>query len=45
MEDQIDPGVWSAVKEAFGSQQFSDYVTVDNDLVSAEQLTDEEIVA
>ncbi|KAH7969826.1 hypothetical protein HPB52_022347 [Rhipicephalus sanguineus] len=45
LEDQIDPGVWSAVEEAFGSQQFSDYVTVDNDLVNAEQLTDEEIVA
>ncbi|KAL3214375.1 hypothetical protein MRX96_051495 [Rhipicephalus microplus] len=44
-EDQPDPGVWSAVEEAFGSQQFSDYVTVDDDLVSSEQLTDEEIVA
>ncbi|KAL3216321.1 hypothetical protein MRX96_006504 [Rhipicephalus microplus] len=44
-EDQPDPGVWSAVEEAFGSQQFSDYVTADDDLVSSEQLTDEEIVA
>ncbi|KAL1443875.1 hypothetical protein MTO96_030147 [Rhipicephalus appendiculatus] len=45
LEGQPDPSVWSAVKEAFGSQQFSDYVTVDDDLVSSEQLTDEEIVA
>lgn len=44
-EDQPDPGVWSAVEEAFGSQQFSDYITADDDLVSSEQLTDEEIVA
>ncbi|KAH7961967.1 hypothetical protein HPB52_013793 [Rhipicephalus sanguineus] len=44
-EDQPNPGVWSAVEEAFGSQQFSDYVTADDDLVSSEQLTDEEIVA
>ncbi|KAH8010147.1 hypothetical protein HPB51_025418 [Rhipicephalus microplus] len=44
-EDQPDPGVWSAVEEAFGSQQFSDYVTADHDLVSSEQPTDEEIVA
>ncbi|KAH8042288.1 hypothetical protein HPB51_021372 [Rhipicephalus microplus] len=44
-EDQPDPGVWSAGEEAFGSQQFSDYVTADDDLVSSEQLTDEEIVA
>ncbi|KAH8037522.1 hypothetical protein HPB51_011906 [Rhipicephalus microplus] len=44
-EDQPDPGVWSAVEEAFGSQQFSEYVTADDDLVSSEQLTDEEIVA
>ncbi|KAL3193858.1 hypothetical protein MRX96_000145 [Rhipicephalus microplus] len=35
----------SAVEEAFGSQQFSDYITVDDDLVSSELLTDEEIVA
>ncbi|KAH7931701.1 hypothetical protein HPB51_029729 [Rhipicephalus microplus] len=44
-EDQPDPGVWSVVEEAFGSQQFSDYVTAYDDLVSSEQLTDEEIVA
>ncbi|KAL3260059.1 hypothetical protein MRX96_016531 [Rhipicephalus microplus] len=44
-EEQPDPGVWSAVEEAFGSQQFSDYGTADDDLVSSEQLTDEEIVA
>ncbi|KAL3242573.1 hypothetical protein MRX96_021018 [Rhipicephalus microplus] len=33
-EDQPDPGVWSAVEEAFGSQQFSEYVTADDDLTS-----------
>ncbi|KAL3198113.1 hypothetical protein MRX96_014547 [Rhipicephalus microplus] len=44
-KDQPDPGVWFAVEEAFGSQQFSDYVTADDDLVRSEQLTDEEIVA
>ncbi|KAL3187376.1 hypothetical protein MRX96_025448 [Rhipicephalus microplus] len=44
LEGQPDPSVWSAVKDASGSQQFSDYVTVDDDLVSSEQLTDEEIV-
>ncbi|KAL3227322.1 hypothetical protein MRX96_048799 [Rhipicephalus microplus] len=45
LEGQPDPSVWSAVEETFGSQQFSDYVTVDDDLVSSEQLTDEGIVA
>ncbi|KAH8033605.1 hypothetical protein HPB51_014511 [Rhipicephalus microplus] len=45
LEGQPDPSVWSAVEEAFGSQQFSNYVTADDDLVSSEQLIDEEIVA
>ncbi|KAL3216242.1 hypothetical protein MRX96_006432 [Rhipicephalus microplus] len=45
LEGQPDPSVWSAVEEALGSQQFSNYVTVDDDLVTSEQLTDEEIVA
>ncbi|KAH7987856.1 hypothetical protein HPB51_026520 [Rhipicephalus microplus] len=44
LEGQPDPSVWSAVEEAFGSKLFPNYVTVD-ELVSSQQLTDEEIVA
>ncbi|KAM7298277.1 tigger transposable element-derived protein 6-like [Ixodes scapularis] len=43
--DEPEPGFWGAVKKAFGSEDFSDYVNVDADVVSTEQLTDEGIVA
>ncbi|KAH8020151.1 hypothetical protein HPB51_025032 [Rhipicephalus microplus] len=43
LEGQPDPSVWSAVEEAFGSQQFSDYVAVDDDLVSSEQLAAQDV--
>ncbi|KAG0417517.1 hypothetical protein HPB47_005545 [Ixodes persulcatus] len=43
--DEPEPGFWEAVEKAFGSEDFSDYVNIDADVVSTEQLTDEEIVA
>ncbi|KAH6947102.1 hypothetical protein HPB50_017084 [Hyalomma asiaticum] len=38
LEDQPDPGFWSAV-EASGSQEFCEFVTADDNRVSTEQLT------
>ncbi|CAN8030428.1 unnamed protein product [Ixodes persulcatus] len=34
------PEFWEAVEKAFGSEDFSDYVNIDVDVVSTEQLTD-----
>ncbi|EEC10788.1 transposase, putative, partial [Ixodes scapularis] len=42
--DEPEPGFWEAVEKAFGSEDFSDYVNIDADVVRTEQLTDEEIV-
>lgn len=44
-QDQPDPEFWAAVEDAFGSQELSEYDSLDNALVSTEQLTDEDIVA
>ncbi|KAG0442145.1 hypothetical protein HPB47_015773 [Ixodes persulcatus] len=43
--DEPEPGFREAVEKAFRSEEFSDYVNVGADVVSTEQLTDEEIVA
>ncbi|KAL3187626.1 hypothetical protein MRX96_025112 [Rhipicephalus microplus] len=40
-----DPLVWHQVREEFGADSFSDYVTFDNDVVDNEELTDEEVRA
>lgn len=43
--DQPDPAMWAAAEEAFGQQDFSAYVEADAELVSTEEITDQEIVA
>lgn len=43
--DQPDPGMWAAAEEASGQQDFSAYVNADSELVSTEEITDDEIVA
>lgn len=43
--DGPDPRMWAAAEEAFGQQDFAAYVDADSELVSTEEITDEEILA
>ncbi|KAH6932309.1 hypothetical protein HPB50_004641 [Hyalomma asiaticum] len=44
-DETSDPSVWPQVREAFGADSFSDFVTFDNGVVDNEELTDEEVRA
>ncbi|KAG0433519.1 hypothetical protein HPB47_019824 [Ixodes persulcatus] len=39
------PTVWPQIQEAFGAEDFADFVSFDDDVVNNEELTDDEIVA
>uniref|UniRef100_A0A147BDF0 Putative tick transposon n=1 Tax=Ixodes ricinus TaxID=34613 RepID=A0A147BDF0_IXORI len=39
------PTVWPQIQEAFGAEDFADFVSFDDDVVNTEDLTDDEIVA
>ncbi|KAH7973318.1 hypothetical protein HPB52_024126 [Rhipicephalus sanguineus] len=44
-QDPCVPSVWPQIQEAFGAEDFADFVSFDNGIVDSEQLTDDEIVA
>ncbi|KAH7954526.1 hypothetical protein HPB49_019400 [Dermacentor silvarum] len=44
-QDPCVPSVWPQIQEAFGAEDFADFVSFDDGIVDSEQLTDDEIAA
>ncbi|KAL1427020.1 hypothetical protein MTO96_017768 [Rhipicephalus appendiculatus] len=44
-DETSDPSMWPQLREAFGADSFSDFVTFDHGIVDNEELTDEEVRA
>ncbi|KAH6928818.1 hypothetical protein HPB50_020115 [Hyalomma asiaticum] len=44
-DEPSDPSVWPQVREAFGAESFSDFVTFNDCVINNEQLTDEDLRA